>query len=351
MNTCAFKFLCKSHLQKTAAVTLLRFCLKFFFSLLTWSAGTLVATSVSSEVWVEDTFQRYQCESLRESTSTALPSQRHPVRSGCWRWRKKVCRGDPWIALGLLVWGEIHLVWRGFLWCRLALLSELHGSAWRRCLKYLCHLVHAPSCEGVPVFWALQVCSSQVWAGSYIEASLKTSELMSAGLNSRLCWFPPAEDLAPVAHHLTGCGGTFCVPVFSHRGVVPRVVASPHTDLFGETAYGILQPSQTGAVSAFMTMIAIWKTFSFHVGALLRISKGFNLLWFSPASYCILFFARLLNQLVQCMIPVLIPGEWEVVVLLWVSFLDDNWQSCRAPHSLHGLSVSIDFILKPLCVV
>lgn len=49
-------------------------------------------------------------------------------------------------------------------------------------------------------------------------------------------------------------------------------------DLFGETAYGILQPIQTGEVSAFVTMIAIRKKFSFHLGALLRISKGFNLL-------------------------------------------------------------------------
>lgn len=46
----------------------------------------------------------------------------------------------------------------------------------------------------------------------------------------------------------------------------------------GETAYGILQHSQTGEVSAFMTMIAIWKKFSFYLGALLRIVKGFNLL-------------------------------------------------------------------------
>lgn len=49
-------------------------------------------------------------------------------------------------------------------------------------------------------------------------------------------------------------------------------------DLFGETVYGILQQSQTGEVSVFMTMTAIWKKFSFHLGALLRTSKGFNLL-------------------------------------------------------------------------
>lgn len=97
--------------------------------------------------------------------------------------------------------------------------------------------------------------------------------------------------------------------IASVRRVVPHVIAPQHMDLFGETAYGIPQLRQTGEASAFMT-IAIWKRFSFHLGALLRISKGFNLLWFSPASYCILFFARLLNQSVQYMRSVLIPGEW-----------------------------------------
>lgn len=67
-----------------------------------------------------------------------------------------------------------------------------------------------------------------------------------------------------------------------------HVTASQHMDLFGETVYGILQRSQTGEVSVFMTMIAIWKKFSFHLGALWRISEGFNLLCFSLTSYCIL---------------------------------------------------------------
>lgn len=122
------------------------------------------------------------------------------------------------------------------------------------------------------------------------------------------------------AQFLKVAGGTFCVPFFSDRWVVPHVISSQHTDLFGETAYGILQHSQTGEASAFMIMIAMWKKFSFHLGALLRISKGFNLLSFSPTSYCILFFARLLNQSVQCVRSVLIPGEWreweEVIVFL-----------------------------------
>lgn len=36
---------------------------------------------------------------------------------------------------------------------------------------------------------------------------------------------------------------------------------------------------------------------------------------------------------------------------LRVSLLYDNWQSCRALHSPHALSVRIYFILKPPCIV
>lgn len=148
---------------------------------------------------------------------------------------------------------------------------------------------------------------------------------MSAALNSRqLYWFHQLKTwlqllvIWPVLKSYWWyvlCAFFF----FPNRWVVSSVIASQHMDLFGETAYGILQPIQTGEVSAFMTMIAMWKKFSFHLGALLRISKGFNLLWLSPTSYCILFFARLLNKSVQCMRSVCIPGERkerEVIVFL-----------------------------------
>lgn len=176
---------------------------------------------------------------------------------------------------------------------------------------------------------------------------------MSAVLNSRRWyWFPPAK----IAHQLLiiwpALTSYWWYILCTFHSKQTRCSSCNNISTYGSLWrnclwYFAAQPSWWR--EGLTAVIAMWKKFSFHLGARLRISQEFHLLWFSP-SYCMLFFARLLNQSVQCMRSVLVPGEWrvgEVIVflwrisLLWISLLCDSWQDCRALHSPHGLSVSI----------